>query len=153
MELEQFVSEDQVFQDIENVDRDDALHEMLDNLVARGCVEEDQVEPLLREIVQRETLGTTAIGRGVAVPHARMEGFQDTLVAVGMSDEGVEFHALDGEPVHAIFLVLGSESESEEYIDVMKSISELVQTDDFRRFLFRAEDDTEVVDLMEEMAE
>ncbi len=153
MELEQFVAESQVFSELENSDRDDALHEILDKLVDNGHVKEDQVEPLLRAIVQRETLGTTAIGRGVAVPHARVDDFDDTIVAVGMSQEGVEFHALDGEPVHAIFLVLGAESDSEEYIDVMKSISEMVQTDDFRRFLFRAEEESEIVDLMEEMAE
>lgn len=153
MELAQFLAPNQVCTNVQSRERDEAVHEILDTLVEAKQLEQEKVEPVLRDIVQRETLGTTAIGRGVAVPHARLDHLDRTIIGVGLSDDGVEFHALDGAPVHAIFLVLGSEEKSDEYIDVMKSISEMIQTEDFRRFLFRAEDRAEVVDLMNEMAE
>ena len=153
MQLDEFLSPEQVCLSLESAERDEAVREILDQLVDANKLEAEEVQPILRAIVQRETLGTTAIGRGVAVPHARMDEMNETVIGVGLSEGGVEFHALDGEPVRAVFLVLGGSENAREYIDVMKSISEMIQTEDFRRFLWRAEDGEEVVDLMDEMAE
>lgn len=152
MQLAQYISADQVCMDLESHSRDEAIHEILDQLVEAGALQSDEVEPVLRAIVQRETLGTTAIGRQVAVPHARLEHLEETVIGVGLSREGVEFHALDGQPVRGMFLVLGSPEKPEQYIDVMKSISEMIQTEDFRRFLWRSQNPGEVVELMDEMA-
>ncbi|MFW5923232.1 MAG: PTS sugar transporter subunit IIA [Planctomycetota bacterium] len=151
MELREFLDENYVFEGLENQRRDDVLKELLERLCEADGIPGDRLEDVFHAVVQRESMGTTAIGRGVAVPHARMDGFDRTLIAVGLSEEGVDFRALDGEPVHAIFLVLGDEAKSEEYIDVMKTVSDLVQTDDFRRFVFRANDGAEVVDVMDKM--
>jgi PTS system nitrogen regulatory IIA component len=153
MQLAQFLSPNQVCMDLSATSRDEAIHEMLEQLVEANQLQSGEVEPVLRAIVQRETLGTTAIGRQVAVPHARLDHLDETVIGVGLSEEGVEFHALDGQPVRAVFLVLGSPENSEEYIEVMKSISEMIQTEDFRRFLWRTTDGEDVVELMDEMAE
>ena len=152
MELSEVLSAKQVCTELQSNQRDQAVHELLDLLVENGNLAEEYVEPLLRAIIKRETLGTTAIGRGIAVPHARLEGVGETSMAVGLSSEGVEFHALDGQPVRAVFLVVGCENTPDDYIKAMKQVSELVQTEDFRRFLFDVEGSEEVVDLVVEMA-
>jgi len=152
MELAELLSEKQVCVELAATDRDEAVHEILTHLVSAGRLQEDEVAAVLRAVVKRETLGTTAIGRGMAVPHARVEAAAKTMIGIGLSGAGVDFHALDGAPVHAIFIVIGSASEPDEYIEALKQVSNMIQNEDFRRFLKRARSAGEVVDLMEEMA-
>jgi len=131
--------------------RDDAVQELLRRLQAAGKLNAKQVADALKAILQREALGTTAIGRGVAVPHARIDGLAQTVVALGLSRSGVEFNALDKAAVSIVFLVVGSTAGSDQYIDTMRSVSLLIQKDDFRRFLARARTAGEVVELVAEM--
>lgn len=152
MELPDLISEEQVAICLQSRERDDSVREMLIQLAETEKLKKDQVEPVLRAIIKRESLGTTAVGRQIAVPHARVEGFDKTLVGVGLSEEGVDFHSLDGLPVHAIFLVVGPQEDADRYIEVLKEISNLTQKGDFRRFLAQADTAKEVVDLVEEMS-
>jgi mannitol/fructose-specific phosphotransferase system IIA component (Ntr-type) len=151
MRLRDLLSAKQVCTDLESAERDAALRELIELLVGAGKAQQEQVEPLVRALVRRETLGTTAIGRAMAVPHARAAGLKRTILAVGLSREGVQFNALDGEAVHGIFLVIGSDEKPDEYIEVMKKISDLIQKEDFRRFFLRARTAKEIVDLVDEM--
>ena len=131
--------------------RDEVIGELLSRLVEMGRLSPEQLEPAMKAIVRREALGSTAIGRGVAVPHARVKGLDQIVIAVGLTKEGVEFNALDGEPVHAVFLVAGSEEAPDEYLAVMQKIGGLMQDSDFRRFLLRARTPGEVLELIQEM--
>ncbi len=151
MELFENFTKEHVCMDMGAVDRDDALHEILDLFVKSGRIKEEGVEPILLELVRRETLGTTAIGRSMALPHARLEAVGELSIALGLSKEGIAFHALDGLPVNAIFLVIGPKSDSEGYIQAMKTVSNMSQSEDFRRFLFKARSGAEVADLVREM--
>jgi mannitol/fructose-specific phosphotransferase system IIA component (Ntr-type) len=151
MQLAQFVTEQNVCPDLKAQQRDDAVHELVSHLVQVGNLKSEQLEPLVRAVVRREALGTTAIGRGVAVPHARAEGVSRTHLVLGLSKEGVDFDALDGQPVHAIFLVIGSEKTADEYIEILKRISALIRNNDFRRFLAKVHTAREVVELVAEM--
>ncbi len=109
------------------------------------------LEAALQAILDRESLGSTAIGRGIAVPHARLEQLEDILVAFGFSAKGVEFNSLDRQPVHQIFLVIAPKNHTEEYVSVMERITRLVQNADFRRFVAQTSTAEEVVELVEEM--
>ncbi len=151
MRLAQFLTEKNICPDLKAQHRDGAVQELVLRLVQVAKLKQEQLEPLVRAVVRREALGTTAIGRGVAVPHARVEGLSRTYLILGLSKEGVDFDALDGEPVHAIFLVIGSEKAADEYIEILKRISSLIRNDDFRRFLAKAHTASEVVELVAEM--
>ncbi|MCK4284379.1 MAG: PTS sugar transporter subunit IIA, partial [Candidatus Brocadiae bacterium] len=94
---------------------------------------------------------STAIGRSVAVPHARLEGLEQILVAFGYSRGGVEFNALDGEPVRQVFLVIAPKGSADEYIGVMERITRLVQNADFRRFVAQLKSAGALLELVEEM--
>ncbi len=152
MDFFESFSKEHVCMDLSAVERDEALHEMLDALAEIGLIEKENVEPILLELVRRETLGTTAIGRSMALPHARMEEVSTMTVALGLSRQGIEFHALDVRPVKAVFLVLGPKSDPDGYIDTMKTVSNMTRSEDFRRFLFRADSAEEVSDLIREMS-
>ena len=151
MALSDHLSEESVCMSIEAAERDDALRELLVNLVSHNKLPEAQVEPSMEALLAREKLGSTALGKGVAVPHARVEGLEQTLVAFGYSEEGIEFDALDGQPVQYFFLVISPEDDHEEYVALMGKISQLVRDHDFRRFLEAARESEDVVDLVSDM--
>jgi len=151
MRLVELLSEQSVCLDLKARHRDEAVRELAERLVSAGVLPESQLEPLVAAVLRREALGTTAIGRGVAVPHARTKDLHGTYLVLGLSREGVQFESLDGEPVHTVFLVLGSEDAIEHYTDVLKRISALIHNDDFLRFLSLSRKPREVVELVAEM--
>jgi len=132
--------------------RDDALRVMLDELVQSNALRPNIVDSSLEAVLDRERLGSTAIGKGVAVPHARVDNLDRIVVAFGHSEDGIEFRALDGAPVHEVFLVLAPSGAAAEYLALMQQITRLVQDDDFRRFVGVAKSGQEVLDLIREMA-
>jgi PTS system nitrogen regulatory IIA component len=151
MALADYLSEDVICMDLLPRERDDAIRALLERFVAAKAMPARSVSKALAAILERERLGSTAIGRGVAVPHARLEELDKVLVAFGYSAAGVEFSALDGEPVHEVFLVIAPKGRADEYLDIMERITRLVQNDDFRRFLSRAKTSQEVIELIQEM--
>jgi len=153
MRLDQLVSEDAVCVNMAATERDDAIREMLHKLVDCNRLEEGMLEPVLAALIEREQMGSTAIGNGVAVPHARLKGLSGTVIAFGISGQGVSFNALDGGLVHQIFLVIASGDESGEYLEAMQKVSRLVQNRDFRRFMLAAKDEREALALIKEMSD
>ena len=151
MTLSELLCEELICPRLQAGARDEAVRELLDTLVKAGKLAEDRVEPVFDAIIGREALGSTAIGRGAAVPHARAPGVDQVLMALGLSRPGVEFNALDGEVVHSIFLVVGPQEAAEDYLAVMATISRLLHNEDFRRFLASAHSSGEVLDLIAEM--
>jgi PTS system fructose-specific IIA component/PTS system nitrogen regulatory IIA component len=152
MRLHDIVTEDAVCTRLGSCERDEAIRELLAQLAAAGALRAGQLDAVYRVIIEREALGSTAIGRGCAVPHARTDAVERAVAAVGLSAEGVEFNALDGERVHAIFLVVGPSKAAGEYLEIMEQVSRLIQNEDFRRFLRRAATGAEVRALIQEMS-
>jgi len=151
MALADYLSKDLVCMNLKPQDRDEAIRALLQVLVAGKAMPAGLLDKALAAVLTREKLGSTAIGRGVAVPHARVEELDQVLVAFGYSAAGVRFSSLDGEPVHQVFLVIAPKGRADEYLDLMERITRLVQNSDFRRFLSRVKSDTEVLELIEEM--
>ena len=151
MHLHDYLHEDAICMNLEALERDQAIRELLQMLVGRGALAPERLEPAVEALIKREKLGSTAIGRGVAVPHARLDGLDGILIAFGHSRSGIVFQALDGESVHVVFLILAGHKDSGEYVGVMERISHLLQEEDFRRFLMAAKDAGEVVALIREM--
>jgi mannitol/fructose-specific phosphotransferase system IIA component (Ntr-type) len=151
MPLADHLTEDAICVTVRANRRDEALRQLLERLVAAGALPGDDVDAALNVLIERELLGSTAIGNGVAVPHARMEGLSGLHIAFGLCPEGVNFKALDGAPVTQVFVVLGPKDGPGEYLDAMARITKLVQNGDFRRFVSRASDAGEVLDLIREM--
>jgi mannitol/fructose-specific phosphotransferase system IIA component (Ntr-type) len=151
MPLVDYVSCDAIITDMEAQKRDKSLHTLLDAMVEAGSLDSAVRDDALQALVNRERLGSTAIGNGIAVPHARMEQLDGIAVGIGICPDGVEFNALDGEPAHQIFLVLGPKENPSTYVEVMERITNLVQNADFRRFAMQAQSAAEVRELIEEM--
>ena len=151
MALADYVKADAVCMDLAPTKRDDAIAALLGLLVACKALPKTRAKDALKALIDREALGSTAIGNGVAVPHARLKGARGVSIAFGYSAQGVEFNALDGEPAHQVFVILAPPGAADEYIEVMGRITRLVQNADFRRFVGQTDSAAAMIELIEEM--
>jgi mannitol/fructose-specific phosphotransferase system IIA component (Ntr-type) len=115
--------------------RDDVIAEMVDLLVASGVAEPGHRDHLIKRVLDREQKGSTGFGRGVAVPHVKHTGVGRMAAAVGLSQSGIDFNALDRQPVYSVFLLLSPEDRPEEHLHAMEAIFKQLSKDIFRRFL------------------
>ncbi len=116
--------------------KEEVISELIDGFVKSGALDEDQAAELFGEVLAREEEGTTGIGKGVAMPHARTSNVVDeTLIAVGLHEEGVDFEATDGAPVHVVFLI--ASSDPDEYLRVAGRIARVARDDIEMRALQR----------------
>ncbi len=137
--------------------RDEALAELLDVFLAampangafgNGLLAQREV--LLKALIRREKRGTTGFGHGVAVPHVKLPGAGAPRAAIGLSEEGIEFGALDRAPVHSVFLLFSGEDNAAGHVEAMESIFSNLSKERFRNFLRQARCVEEVLTLLDE---
>lgn len=147
--LSEFFEEDLFIPELKSRDKEGALKEMVDALVKAQRITEGDI--LLQMLRQREHLGSTGIGRGVAVPHGRTLAITRLAVVFARSAEGIEFDSMDGKPVHLIFLTVAPPQErSNLYLPVLGKIVEMVKSAKNRRRLQGAKDFDEIAEVLEE---
>ncbi len=150
--LSEFFEEDLFIPQFKSKDKEGVLKELVDVLVRADRIKEGNI--LLEMLRQREHLGSTGIGRGVAVPHGRTLAISRLCVVFGRAPEGVEFEAMDGKPVHLVFLTVAPPQErSNLYLPVLGKIVEMVKSAKTRRRLIAAESFDEVAEILEEADE
>jgi len=132
-------SPETIFDRLGSTSRDGVIGEMVEGLVAAGRLAREASGPVVKALLERETLGSTGIGRGVAVPHAKDRSVRGVTMALGRSHRGIEFSALDGRPVHLVFLLLSSEDSPAAHLEALAGIAKLARDEHFRRLLRNAE--------------
>ena len=91
-------------------------------------------------VLAREAVMSTGVGKGLALPHARTDAVTDTVAALVTTDRPVAYHALDGQPVRLVFLLVGPEEERSQHVRLLSRISRLMNRDAFRQRLLQAPD-------------
>lgn len=104
----------------------------------------------LKEIMHREEIMSTGIGFGVALPHAKTSVVEDTIVAVGVLAEPIDFQSLDNVPVNLVFLILGRETNVGLHLKLLSRISHLMNNAEFKEKLIAAKDETTAYNLIKE---
>ena len=150
MKLLDIVVRKAIIPDLTATGRDAAIAEIVDALLEAGAVSEDRADEFVKEIIKREKRESTGFGHGVAVPHVKHPAISKMAVAIGISQAGAEFNALDKQPVYAIFLLLSPEDRPEDHLDAMEAIFGHLSQETFRRFLRQATSVEEVWTLLEE---
>jgi mannitol/fructose-specific phosphotransferase system IIA component (Ntr-type) len=150
MRMTQIVPEGAIIPRLTGVQRDEVIAELVDALIASGAANAKLREELIRAVLERERRGSTGFGRGVAVPHVKHKSVKGMAAAIGLSDRGVDFNALDKQPVYSVFLLLSPEDRPEEHLHAMEVIFKNLSKDTFRRFLRQAGSVDEVRTLLEE---
>ncbi len=150
MKLLDFVVKDAVIASLRSTDRDGVIGELIDALVAAGAAPAALRDDLVKQVLAREKNGSTGFGKGVAVPHVKHEKLASMSAAVGVSQKGVDFKALDKAPVYSIMLLLSPQSRPDEHLQAMEIVFSNLQKDTFRRFLRQADSQQAILDLLEE---
>ncbi len=134
-----------IFLDVEAADKREAISKTVELMKQKGAVKNAQ--KFIDAVFERESLGSTAIGKGVALPHARTQEIEQIAVAMTRLKKGVDFGAGDGEPVNLIFLLGTPLKAVGEYLAVLAKLSKMIRDDKTRKKLLKAKtiDDVEAV--------
>ncbi len=150
MKLSQIIADGAIVSKLASRDRDEVVAELVDALITSGSAAASLREELISRVLDREKRGSTGFGRGVAVPHVKHKSVSKMAAAVGLSQSGVDFNALDKQPVYSIFLLLSPEDKPEDHLHAMEVIFKNLSKETFRRFLRQATTIDEVRTLLEE---
>lgn len=150
MQFRDFVVRGAIVGDLAARTKDQALVEMTDAMIAAGGISKEMRQGVLSALMDREALGSTGVGQGLAIPHAKHPGVKKLVGLFARSREGVEFDSLDGEPAHLFFFLLSSQDNAEDHLKALAYVSKNLRDDIFRRFLLKARDEKEIKELLEE---
>lgn len=150
MKLRDFIASESVIAELTSVDRDGAIHELVNSLAAAGKIEAAIVDEIVAALIKREQNGSTGFGKGVAVPHVKHAKIRTMVGTVGRSSSGIEFAALDHKPVYSVFLLLSPESQPQQHLQAMNIVFQNLQKDMFRKFLQQSDTRDKIIDLLEE---
>jgi PTS system nitrogen regulatory IIA component len=143
---------DMIITDLKSKDREGALREMVSFLKKKDKIPKEK--ELYEKLLQRENLGSTAIGEGVAIPHCKMKGIKNPLVLLAISKKGVNFYSLDGKPSNIFFLVVSSPENPSLNLQILASIAHLVRkADSLLNKVLHAENISHILDLIREEEE
>ncbi len=144
--LTEVLQEDLVVAELESKDKEDAIKEMASRFVGAGVVKDEK--KFVEALREREKIGTTAIGDGIAIPHARSDAVEGLTVVLARSEQGIDFESLDGKPVHLIFMIASSPDINKEYLQILARIARLCKNDKMRNALVKAKDKRAIMDLI-----
>jgi PTS system nitrogen regulatory IIA component len=150
MRISRLLSKNSIIADLKARDKKGAIDELA--AVISGATKASSKE-IATVLMEREQLGSTGIGGGIAIPHGKLDLVGSILVGFGLSREGVEYDSLDNKPVHIFFLLLTSENSTGGHLKVLAQISKLLKMDQFKRGLLAATSVDEIYDIIAEQDE
>ncbi len=127
------------------VSRDEALSELAQ--LAQTAHPQIKPDAINKALTEREQLGSTGVGNGVAIPHARMEGLDSLTICLGRSSRGINFDAVDNRPVHLFVALLSPSDQTDGYLQSLAGVSNLLKDSSIRNKLLQAKDAESIVTL------
>lgn len=147
MKLMDFLIPDAIEPDMRSTTKEDAIRELVALLKgARAIFDEDSVAKI---VLEREELGTTGIGEGIAVPHGKSNAVDKLVAAFGRSEKGIDFASIDNQPVHLLFLLVAPSDSAGPHLMALARISRLLKNTDFRAALKKAKGKSEILEICE----
>jgi len=135
MRLTELLSEDLILPSLKGTSVTSVLREFADAICAAGKHSDPDI--LYRRLYEREKQESTGIGKGIAIPHCKVDGLAEVVLAVGYSDGGVDFRSLDGQPTRFFFLVVSPADASVQHLRVLAALSKLLRS---KNFLFKLDE-------------
>ncbi len=152
MRLSNIIKEKTVLLNLNSKQKDKALEEMVKFLKNQKVLKQDK--EIIEKLLQREALGSTALGDGIAIPHCKAKGIKNPILLVGIAQNGVDFEAPDGAPVKVFFLLITSPEDPSLNLQILALIAQLVKkSPGLKSRLLAAEDVQEVLEIIREQEE
>src|SRR5208282_4766458 len=148
MKITEILSPEMVVPELKGGDKPSVLRELAEHMCAN--YKEIQIGDLVAVLEERERLGSTAIGDGIAIPHGKLKGVKGILGIFGRHRAGADFDSLDGKPTHLFFLLVAPEDSSSLHLKALARVSRLLKDQPFRERLLNAADSDEIFRLIKE---
>lgn len=146
MQLNQIFKMEFINAGLEAKNKDEVLAELV-NVIIEGGLKLNS-SSIIDVLKQRENLGSTGIGEGVAIPHGKISNLNDIVVAFGRSEKGIPYDSLDGKPVHLFFLLLAPENSAGQHLKILAKISKMLKDVCFRNKLIAAKSRDELYQII-----
>ncbi len=144
--------QDMIIMELESDKREGVLREMVQFLKKKNKISKDK--ELYEKLLQRERLGSTAIGEGVAIPHCKVKSVRDPIVLLAISKKGVNFYSLDGKPSQIFFLVVSSPDNPSLNLQILAAIAHLIRkASSLKKKIFEAKSISFIMDVIREEEE
>jgi len=143
MKITEMLKQEFILEELQTGSKREALAELV-GVFARGNIRSDP-EAMLRVLLEREKLGSTGIGDGIAIPHGKLAGLGEMVIAFGRSRKGIDFEAMDGKPVHLISLLIAPENSAGQHLKALAKISRMMKDEVFRKNLLGAKTHDDLV--------
>lgn len=148
MKIMDFLSKKAIVTDIKSVKKEEVIKELVDALINASDIDKRHRSKLIDALMARESLGSTAIGQGIAIPHAKSDSVNKMVAAFGLSKKGVDFDSLDGELAYIFFLLVAPQDSAGPHLKALARISRLLKDKYFRDNLRACVDDKSVIKIM-----
>ncbi|TET24857.1 MAG: PTS sugar transporter subunit IIA [Candidatus Cloacimonadota bacterium] len=146
MLLSDYVKADTIIAEFTGADKQSTIKEMVNLLASSGDITES--EQFLEGIMEREDIESTAIGNGIAIPHARGPYSKNLAISIGKSKQGIDFNALDGNPVHLVFMIAAPTEAKKEYLQVIAKIARFLKNEANRKIIVDAETKEQILQVI-----
>ncbi|MGL5796627.1 MAG: PTS sugar transporter subunit IIA [Cetobacterium sp.] len=143
VKITDYMSEELISLDLKAKSKDESLKELSALIVKSEKIEKKEF--VYKALLERENLGSTGIGKGVAIPHAKTDAAQSLTIAFGISRDGVDFKSLDQEKVRIFFVFASPFKDSQIYLKVLARISRLIREEKFREKLLNCETAKDII--------
>ncbi|MDI6605753.1 MAG: PTS sugar transporter subunit IIA [Candidatus Omnitrophota bacterium] len=148
MQIMDFLSKKAILTDIKATKKEEVIKELVEALINAGEIEKRNRAKLIEALMGRESLGSTAIGQGIAIPHAKSDCVSKLVAAFGLSKKGVDFDSLDGEPAYIFFLLVAPQDSAGPHLKALARISRLLKDKYFRDSLRACSDDKSITKII-----
>jgi PTS system nitrogen regulatory IIA component len=135
MRMSDFVVRDAIIPRLNAVTKEGVIREMVEGLRAAGQFRGADPEDIIRAILKRELLGSTGIGRCVAIPHTKHATADKLIGTIAISQDGVAFDSLDGDPVHVFVLLISPQDRPGDHLRALENVSRCLRDDSFVKAL------------------
>lgn len=153
MKFAEFVCFDATVPQLQADSRDEAITELVEALEKAGKLKKRIAKDIAKAIIKRENEASTGMGKGVAIPHVKHKSVENVIGVVGLSGAGIDFFALDKQPVHSVILLVSPVDDPDKHLQAMENIFRNLQQEMFRKFLRQCGDAEQVKDLFIEADE
>ena len=152
MKISNLLMQDMVLLELQSESMEDVLKEIVGFLKKKNKVTKEK--DLYEKLIQREKLGSTAIGDGVAIPHCKMKGVKEPILFLAVSKKGVNFYSADNRPSYVFFLVVSSPDNPSLNLQILAAIAHLVRkANSLLKKILKAKNISEILDIIQEEEE
>jgi len=150
MKFSEIVVKEAIITDLQVSNKEDAIRKLVSSLQKSGKISADHEESIVGAVLKREELGSTGIGKGIAVPHTKHPSVEELVATIAIAPDGVDFASLDGEDVYILFMLVSPPDRPGDHLRALETISKHLRNENFCSFLRQTKGQDEVMELLAE---